>query len=695
MVAAIKYRCTECLASVAVTPMNKYRKHPPNSDDPCRMSGQQVPVRIIMGGADKGDDRPVKGRDYDECPGCSRMPKLDADGAFKEHAEAKGSEELCMFSGKLPNGKKPTPEIPGATQYAQKLQETAAEIRIPCPEDGCGRTPIVQPDGTLIAHMQEGWGQKPCPMSGQVMQSVSDGATPFNSAKPQESVSSPTLFPSEVFKNGEPTPQRPARMATLALPSTPNATAQAGGSGMSQGVQPLPEIKALADQFPRNARIPVSTPVAAAPPALAAAPVMANAAAEVLDGYRNAAATIQEAASQAAPNGASIPNAQQTECADTSCGYMEPHKHGFACDSTCSTCRGHYDAIRHTVANGAEPPIPYDRLRLVGHTCMGGTLPHSGPHDLDCVLTFEELPRLCANCKEPMGGFHECYGPPERPVFVRPDPAPFEIDWDRVGQGFVPAGDVPAPLRPLDMSTEAEQLVARMKEIFYAYSNRMDRSVQETLGPSEIGTPCDRRLAMSIMRIPSVNPGGDNWASFVGTCVHTGLAEMFLWADANQGRFAVEQRVEYPNALVPKGTADLLDRTLLMVDDHKLMGRWSLDKLRLEGIKPLYLVQLMLYAYGLILKGEKVKKVALLGWPREQATLNDLTAVVLPYDESIALDALRRVDEIDALIKRMQEGTSLAPLKIAKHFSVEDDCTYCPFFAKGDSEMTRGCNGRK
>lgn len=644
---AIKYRCTECLASVAVTPMNKYRKHPPKSDDPCRMSGQRVPVRIIMGGADTGDDRPVKGRDYDQCPGCSRMPKLDVDGAFKEHAETKGSDELCMFSGKLPSGKKPTPEIPGATQYAEKLQEAAPQTE-PCPQEGCGRIPTIQPDGTFIAHMQKDWGQTPCPMSGK---SVNATQGQSESVISVESVASesPTLFPSEVFKNGEQTPQRPARMATLELPG------------------PLPEIQALADVFPKSARIPVSTSTESAAPKSAgapdtdtatipigtdsASPVIADIAQETLSGYRNAAATIAAAAYRDALNGATTRSAP----------------------------------IRHEVPIGNEPPIPRDRLKLVKCSC-GAYLYDGAPHDVECITTLEELPRLCYRCGIEMGGYHDC----PAVKFVRPDPVP-----DDNASQFVPAGDVPAPLRPLDMSTEAQQLVARMKEIFYAYSNRMDRSVQETLGPSEIGTPCDRRLAMSIMRIPSVNPGGDNWASFVGTCVHAGLAEMFLWADANQGRFAVEQRVEYPNALVPKGTADLLDRMILMVDDHKLMGRWSLDKLRLEGIKPLYLVQLMLYAYGLILKGEKVKKVALIGWPREQSTLNDLTAVVLPYDESIALEALARVDRIAAEVEEAQTRTDLSPLRIARGFSVQDDCTYCPFFAKGDSEMTRGCNGRK
>jgi hypothetical protein len=130
-----------------------------------------------------------------------------------------------------------------------------------------------------------------------------------------------------------------------------------------------------------------------------------------------------------------------------------------------------------------------------------------------------------------------------------------------------------------------------------------------------------------------------------------------------------------------------------MVDDHKAMGRFSLDKLRTEGIKPLYRVQLNVYGYGQRQKGERVTHVAVIAWPREQATLKDLYAVVEPYDESVALDAFARVDSI---AKRVAVGTAegLEPLAVARRFDVQNDCTYCPFYAKGDSMMTRGCNGR-
>src|SRR5690606_22850826 len=71
-----------------------------------------------------------------------------------------------------------------------------------------------------------------------------------------------------------------------------------------------------------------------------------------------------------------------------------------------------------------------------------------------------------------------------------------------------------------ELSPDARDLATRIKETFYAYSNRKtkdNRSAQTTLGPSEIGTPCDRRLALTVMGAAPVNPGGDGWAAFVGT----------------------------------------------------------------------------------------------------------------------------------------------------------------------------------
>lgn len=249
----------------------------------------------------------------------------------------------------------------------------------------------------------------------------------------------------------------------------------------------------------------------------------------------------------------------------------------------------------------------------------------------------------------------------------------------------------------IEMSEKGKEIAVRLKEIFYAFSNRSssdNRGAQTTLGPSEIGTPCDRRLAMSLMGAPPVNPGGDGWAAFVGTCTHDGLEKMFRWASAQSGRFATEMRVKFPSEFVPHGTADLLDRVHLCLIDHKIMGEYSLKKLREQGPPDHYRVQAHTYALGAVLAGEKVKDVAIVAWPRAGSSLDQMYVWTEPFDRKLAEEAIARVDRIarDAFSKGQGPYSKL---EVAKTFPVADkgECRYCPFSLPKDAGMERGCPG--
>ena len=153
-----------------------------------------------------------------------------------------------------------------------------------------------------------------------------------------------------------------------------------------------------------------------------------------------------------------------------------------------------------------------------------------------------------------------------------------------------PASRSEARGKVIPMEGKALEVASRLKELFFEYDNRQssdNRSAQTTMGPSEIGSPCDRRIAMSLLRVPPVNPGGDGWAAFVGTCVHVGLADMFVWGNAGTGRYQTEVPLKFGSIVVPHGTTDLVDTTLLMGVDHKVMGSYSLNKLKTEGPSPL------------------------------------------------------------------------------------------------------------
>jgi hypothetical protein len=260
-----------------------------------------------------------------------------------------------------------------------------------------------------------------------------------------------------------------------------------------------------------------------------------------------------------------------------------------------------------------------------------------------------------------------------------------------------------------EMTPRAQELAARIRETFYAYTNRLERSQQTTLGPSEAGTPCDRRLALHMLGMQPVNPGGDNWASFKGTCIHAGLADMFTWADAGTGRYAVEVPLALPSAIVPHGTADLLDRTLLLLEDQKVMGQWSLDKLRRVGPNPTYFTQVHLYAYAARRRGERVERVAIVAWPIESSRLDDLWVWESEYDPTVAPKALERVERIAAEVRRCEDqhdgdgrdaplagsaGHQAHLLRIARQFKPTNDCRFCPYSAPDDAEGAFGCNGK-
>jgi hypothetical protein len=179
---------------------------------------------------------------------------------------------------------------------------------------------------------------------------------------------------------------------------------------------------------------------------------------------------------------------------------------------------------------------------------------------------------------------------------------------------------------------------------------------------------------------------------------------MFMWADAGTGRFAVEQRLEFGNIFVPKGTADLIDRVLLMVLDHKCQGRWSRNKLKTQGPSPTYRIQAHVYAYGARLRGEKIEKIAIVSWPRDEASLEDLYVHVEDYDPLIAKRAFERVERIGAeveekkalLVSPGDEEAELAlKAKVSAEFTVADDCRFCPFFLPNAKDITRGCNGKR
>lgn len=230
----------------------------------------------------------------------------------------------------------------------------------------------------------------------------------------------------------------------------------------------------------------------------------------------------------------------------------------------------------------------------------------------------------------------------------------------------------------------AAELAAYLKETFSSYQDSRERSMQTTIGPSEVGEECNRKLAYKLAGVPRSNVR-DSWAAFVGTQVHRGLEDVFRWADGGRDRFLVNHRVQVAPPLIPSGTLDRADRTLSMVIDDKTVGASSLSKLWLDGPSRQQRVQLMCYAMGMEDSGERFDRVALVGWPRAE-NLDHLYVHVEPYDRVLAEDAITRLAAIDA---RLRSGSSPAAEPPSASFA----CRFCDYHRPGAPLTDGGCPG--
>jgi hypothetical protein len=228
------------------------------------------------------------------------------------------------------------------------------------------------------------------------------------------------------------------------------------------------------------------------------------------------------------------------------------------------------------------------------------------------------------------------------------------------------------------------------------YDASRPRSLQKHLGPSEIGSPCDRQLAMKLAGLPEINQVADPWFPIVGSAVHEWMAKMTLWYNdvylgrAHNPRFIVENRVkvEARNAgYDTAGSTDVYDVDHQRVVDWKIVGVTTMRKVDKgstpqEQAGPQYTVQAMTYGKGWRQAGYPVKTVMIAFLPRSNF-LKNMKLVEMPYDESIADSAQSRVAAIDNLRQF-----------IKPHEFPPGGCTvWCPFYRPGFPLGETSCPG--
>ena len=179
------------------------------------------------------------------------------------------------------------------------------------------------------------------------------------------------------------------------------------------------------------------------------------------------------------------------------------------------------------------------------------------------------------------------------------------------------------------------------------------RTLQQVIGPSEIGA-CPRKVIHTLAGTP-VPPARDPaWLAYIGSCVHAGLDSAITHHPINQGmqpRFLTEHRVNVGTAGGQEiwGTADVFDLDSGTVGDWKIVGPDRLLHYATHGPGNQYRVQAHLYGRGFARLGYVVNHVMILFLPRN-GKLDRHHIWAEPYDETIALDALSRIDALVELI---------------------------------------------
>lgn len=171
------------------------------------------------------------------------------------------------------------------------------------------------------------------------------------------------------------------------------------------------------------------------------------------------------------------------------------------------------------------------------------------------------------------------------------------------------------------------------------------RSLQTRIGPSEIGTTCDRCLIHKLAG--TTEQSGPSWLPAIGTAVHAWLGDVFTLHNAGMehARFLSELTVDVGTIAGQPitGHCDLYDTATATVYDFKIVGKSTRTKARVAP-STVYRTQAHLYGRGMTRRGLPVRDVAILYLPRDAVTLSDTVVFTEPYDEQTAVAALERAD---------------------------------------------------
>lgn len=181
------------------------------------------------------------------------------------------------------------------------------------------------------------------------------------------------------------------------------------------------------------------------------------------------------------------------------------------------------------------------------------------------------------------------------------------------------------------------------------FASNAPRSLQRSIGPSQVGTPCARQLAFQMSDRPPTRDLHDPWPSIVGTAVHAWLADCFEAANPPWPTAPIwhtERRVDVGLGL--GGSCDVFHAPTGTVLDWKVLGDSQYTKYVSEGPSPTYRTQAHCYGLGYLNAGYQVNRVGIcfLGRAKKLSALHIWSE---PFDPMIAVKALARMQVVQKL----------------------------------------------
>lgn len=205
-----------------------------------------------------------------------------------------------------------------------------------------------------------------------------------------------------------------------------------------------------------------------------------------------------------------------------------------------------------------------------------------------------------------------------------------------------------------------------------AITERTERDIQQGIGPSEIGDPCDLCVGRALARrypglwgsTPLHVPTSFSLKAWVGTSIHRQLEEALRLPGAEKEKTVRITRLEEYGGI--KGHADLIWDHIVL--DYKSSDKAKIDQIRLNGPSWRYTAQINLYAYGLTQNHDyPVDHMCLFFIPRDSNRIRDAFPLFMEYRADYAALALARLEHIWQRVKNGY-GPELA---------VHPDCYSC------------------